>query len=100
MKHTHPKESLQEAIIGVISAMDKPGSPAGEAIQDFYNKLFGRKLEDRIIFRERVLGLTLKNLQHVAEKYLYRAAHSTAIIGGSESLKQLPGDQFEIESLR
>jgi len=97
---THPRGSLEEAIIGVISAMDKPGSPAGEAIQAFYNRLFGRKLEDRIIFRERVLGLTLEDLQHVTEKYLYRAAHSTGIIGGSESLKHLPRDQFEIERMR
>jgi hypothetical protein len=32
----HPARTLEEAILGVIAAIDKPGSPAGEAISAFF----------------------------------------------------------------
>lgn len=97
---THSNSSLEEAIIGVIAAMDKPGSPAGEATQAFYNKLFGRKLEHRILFRERVLATTLDDLKRVTEQYLYQATHSTGVIGSSESVQHLSSDGFEIEKMQ
>ena len=95
----HSNSSLEEAIIGVIAAMDKPGSPAGEATQAFYNMLFGRKLEHRILFRERVLATTLNDLKRVTEQYLYQTTHSTGVIGSWESVRHMSKSGFEVEKM-
>jgi Zn-dependent M16 (insulinase) family peptidase len=42
LEHTHDTLALEEAILSVISGLDKPGSPAGEAKRHFYETLFGR----------------------------------------------------------
>ena len=41
---THENYQLEEATLRVVSTLDKPASPAGEAKQVFYNKLFGSDL--------------------------------------------------------
>ncbi|MEZ5578432.1 MAG: hypothetical protein R3F36_00890 [Candidatus Competibacteraceae bacterium] len=38
--HDHPARTLEEAILGVVAAIDKPGSPAGEAVSAFFGILF------------------------------------------------------------
>ncbi len=32
-------DKIEEAILGVVGGLDKPGSPAGEAIQAFHSEL-------------------------------------------------------------
>ncbi|MDP1007501.1 hypothetical protein, partial [Klebsiella pneumoniae] len=51
-------QRLQEAILGVVSSMDKPGSPAGEAKSTYHSSLFGRTPEIRQAFRQRILSVT------------------------------------------
>ena len=41
------ERKLEEAILGVVSSIDKPGSPAGEAKQTYHSSLFGRTPEQR-----------------------------------------------------
>ena len=66
---SHSPRQLEEAILGVIAAMDKPSSPAGEAKQAFYNRLFGRTLAHRMNFRMAVLGTTIADLKTTAARY-------------------------------
>lgn len=80
LDETPSAQSIEEAVLGVISAMDKPGSPAGEAKQDFYNRLFGRSYEQQLRYRERVLSVTASDLQRVASHYLLPEKASTALI--------------------
>lgn len=77
---SHQPRSLEEAILGVIGSMDKPGSPAGEAKQHFHNRLFGRSHEQRVQFRQRILAVTLDDLRRVTETYLQPELASTAVI--------------------
>jgi Zn-dependent M16 (insulinase) family peptidase len=77
---THERETLEQAILGVIGSLDKPSSPAGEAKQHFHNKLFGRSHEQRQLFRQRVLELTIDDLRRVTETYLKSGSASSAII--------------------
>ncbi|MCB1778197.1 MAG: insulinase family protein, partial [Candidatus Competibacteraceae bacterium] len=65
--HTHPHsaQSLEEAILGIVAAIDKPGSPAGEAISAFFGILFDRTPEQRRAYRQRVLAVTLDDLKRV-----------------------------------
>ena len=61
---------LEEAILGVVSSIDKPGSPAGEAKATFLNTLFGRTPEQRSAFRQAILEVSLADIVRVAETYL------------------------------
>ena len=79
----HEYRALEEAILGVVGSMDKPGSPAGEAKQHFHNRLSGQKHQQRLLFRQRVLEVTLNDLQRVTQTYLHTAQASTAVITGS-----------------
>ncbi len=76
----HPWRLVEEAILGVIGGIDKPGSPAGEAKDAFYNALYGRTPEQRRHFRQRVLKVQLKDLQRVAGAYLRPDRAGVAVI--------------------
>jgi Zn-dependent M16 (insulinase) family peptidase len=88
----HDPEALEQAILGVIASLDRPSSPAGEAKQDFHNRLFGRDHDHREGFRRRVLEVDLVDLRRVAETYLNPDKASIAIITsqtGAESAGEL-----------
>ena len=83
----HDYRVMEEAILGVMASLDKPASPAGEAKQHFHNRLFGRTHEQREQFRQRVLDVTLGDLQRVAATYLKPELASTAVITSSGQLE-------------
>ena len=76
----HGYQPLEEAILGVIGALDKPGSPAGEAKQAFQSHWFGRDDAFQNRFRERVLSTRVEDLKRVAETYLKPDLASVAVI--------------------
>ena len=76
----HDPDSLEQAILGVISSLDRPSSPAGEAKQDFHNRLFGRDHDQREEFRRQVLAVSLEDLRRVAQTYLTPENASIAVI--------------------
>lgn len=86
MSANHDAHSLEEAILGVISAIDKPGSPAGEAISSFFAEQFGRTPEWRRAFRQQVLSVSLDDLKRVADQYLQPATMHQAAISSGERL--------------
>ena len=61
---------LEESLLGVISTLDAPASPAGEIKQAFHHQLFGRTADFRAKARAAHLEVTLPDLRRVAEKYL------------------------------
>lgn len=76
----HDWSQVEEAILGVVSSIDKPGSPAGEAKQTFHAELYGRSREVRELFRNQVRAVTLADLQRVAATYLTENNASSAVI--------------------
>ena len=80
LNETHSELQVEESILGVIGGMDKPGSPAGEAKQAFHNELYGRTPEQRQLYRERVLKVTVSDLKRVGEKYLKPEKASVAVV--------------------
>jgi presequence protease len=86
----HTPQALEEAILGVIGSMDKPGSPAGEAKQAFQNLLFDRSDEQRRRFRQRIVAVTIDDLRRVAKAYLKPELRSTAIISHSGNSDKVP----------
>jgi len=83
-KDSHDARQVEEAILGVIGGIDKPGSPAGEAKKSYFNELHGRTHERRKAFRERVLSVTMADLQRVGASYLDLGKASTAVITSPE----------------
>ncbi len=83
----HEYRALEESILGVIGSLDKPGSPAGEAKQHFYNRLFGRSHDQREHFRQQILAVSLDDLRRVTETYLRPELASTAVVTNSAQLE-------------
>jgi len=95
----HEDRLLEEAILGVISSIDKPASPAGEAKDAFQNELFGRDPESRRSFRAKILKVSLKDLQRVGETYFKPDDVSIAVITNNENgavLNELRLEQFQL----
>lgn len=99
LNEKHAEHQLEEAILGVIASMDKPPSPAGEAKQAFYNRLFHRNLEHRMAFRRRVLATSLEDLRRVAELYFHPENASIGVITHKESGDIARGLHLNIENI-
>ena len=77
-------DKIEEAILGVVGGLDKPGSPAGEAIQAFHAELNGRGKACTEQFRTQVLAVTEADLKRVASTYLRADAAQTAVITNAD----------------
>ena len=84
----HEPRQLEEAILGVIGAIDKPGSPAGEAKSAFHNNLYGRTPAQRQRYRMHVTEVTLDDLRRVGETYLQPQQASQAVITSAAAVQQ------------
>ncbi|MDP2128765.1 MAG: insulinase family protein [Pseudohongiella sp.] len=85
LNQDHAERLVEEAILGVISGMDRSTSPAGAAKQDYYNELFGRTRESRMAFRRAVLAITLDDLKRVARQYLKPELASIGVVSNPGS---------------
>ncbi len=95
----HNPDSLEQAILGIISGIDKPGSPAGMAIQAYHDQLFGRTPEHRNHYRQRILAVNISDLQRVGEKYLTRTPR-TALITHQAAWQQFAAaEAFDTQQL-
>lgn len=99
LSEKHEWRIVEEAILGVISAIDKPGSPAGEAKKAFHAALHGRTPEQRRRFRARVLEVRESDLKRVAETYLKAETASTAVITSGSILAKQPDLGLEVVNL-
>jgi Zn-dependent M16 (insulinase) family peptidase len=92
------EEQLEEGILNVISSIDKPLSPYGEAMGDFINELNQKTQEERLQFRSQVKECKLKDLIRVSEKYLFNKSKLSVIAGESFS-KELKELGFKIKNI-
>ncbi|MEO5363233.1 MAG: insulinase family protein, partial [Magnetococcus sp. DMHC-8] len=96
---SHDPETLEQAILNVIGAIDRPGSPAGDARRAFHDALHGRTPEQRRLFRSRVLQVTMADLQRVAATHLQPAAASLGIVSNAITLAKEAQEGWEIRAL-
>lgn len=94
-----PQEAyqLEEAILGLIGAMDKPGSPAGEAMSASHSELHGRTPKQRRALRQSLLEVTIEDLQRVAKKYLTPEHRERAVVAPYGKEEELITLGFKIE---
>lgn len=90
---------VDEAILNVISAMDKPSSPAGEAKKAFYQNLYGKSYEVLMTYRQRVLNTTVADIRAVAERYLIEDKASFAVLTHEKGAKEMSTENFEVIQL-
>ena len=90
---------LEEAILGLIASMDKPGSPAGEAITACYSLLHARTPAFRAQLRERLLAVNLDDLKRVADVYLRQQKPSKSVVAPIAKRELLQGLGFEIKQV-
>ncbi len=86
LQHDLSFDEIEESILGVISSMDKPGSPAGEAKGHYFNEMFGRDLALRTQFRERVLATTANDIKRVCQQYLKDGNATKAVVSNEAAL--------------
>lgn len=99
MSNEATQSKVDEAILNVISAMDKPGSPAGEARKAFYQSLYGRTHDFRMTYRQGVLETTIADCRRVAQRYLLPEKASVAVLTSSGQVSSLEDQGFEIHTL-
>lgn len=99
LESKHEWQALEEAILGVISSIDKPSSPAGEAKATFHNNLHKRTPEQQRSFRQAVLKVTVDDLQRVANIYLLPEKAHTAVLGSQAAVDTAKQQQLEVITL-
>ncbi len=98
INNDHEYQELEESILGVVSQIDKPKSPAGEAKSAFHNELFGRTHAQREHFRKRVLAVTLDDLKRVCATYL-KAEASIGVVSNEAHQAELEALGLELHVL-
>jgi Zn-dependent M16 (insulinase) family peptidase len=99
MESKHEWQPVEEAILGVISQIDKPASPAGEAKQAFHAELHGRTKERREAFRRQVLQVRVEDLQRVANDYLLKGTENVAVVTGQGNQAAVADLQLSVHRL-
>ncbi len=99
LENEHEYRQLEEAILGVIGGMDKPGSPAGEARSAFHNELHDRSREKLQQFRQRVLDVTIEDLKRVTDTYLNKGEASVAVITSAATHEEVGDLGLEVINL-
>lgn len=93
--HEHRERQLEEAVLGVISMIDHPRSPAGNAIGAHFKRLQGRTPEYRRRFRARVLEVRLDDLRRLGREYLRSERASTAVLTNAKTLERYRSLELE-----
>ena len=75
------EQHLEEAILGVVSSIDKPLSPVGEAKNDFNFNLENISTKQRLEMRQRVINCSIDDLVRVSEKYLTKGSNKSILAG-------------------
>ncbi len=92
------QEQLDEGILGIISTIDKPLSPFGEAMSDFSMNLDKKDLEKRLEVRSLVKNCTLDDLINVSQKYLFNESKKS-VIAGENYIDEMKKMNFEIRNI-
>ena len=87
--------------MGIISGMDKPGSPAGEAVKACFANLHHRGVDWQRKMRAAILSVTVADLQRVAKQYLQGQKHVRVVLAPydkEEAAKELGFNVWKIKS--
>ena len=92
------EENLEEGILGIISNIDKPLSPYGEAMSDFTSLVDKKDPEKRLHFRAKVKECTVKDLINVSSKYLLNDS-SKSLIAGENYIEEIKRLNLKVQNI-
>ncbi|MBF7687679.1 insulinase family protein [Acinetobacter rathckeae] len=95
----HQDHQLEEAILGLVASMDRPTSPAGEAITAFYAQCHDRTPEFRQKMRQNLLAVTLDDVKRVAVQYLQNGVATRGVVAPFAKREELEQLGFDIQQL-
>ncbi|MDO4250712.1 MAG: insulinase family protein [Moraxella sp.] len=95
----HEPRQLEEAILGIIAGMDKPGSPAGDAIKSCFSVLHGRDKAWQTAMRAKILAVTIEDLKAVTKRYLKDKPYTRATLAPIDKTEEVRALGFEIKRL-
>jgi Zn-dependent M16 (insulinase) family peptidase len=87
MEGRHEERQLEEAILRVLSDIDRPESPAGEAIAAYFGTRHGRTPAYRRSVRRAVMDVSMDDLRRVAERYLAADNASIAVVSNEATIE-------------
>jgi Zn-dependent M16 (insulinase) family peptidase len=96
MEGRHEERQLEEAILRVLSDIDRPESPAGEAVAAYFGIRHGRTPTFRRTARRAVMQVGMDDLRRVAERYLVADAASVAVVSNEATIEANSDLGFEI----
>ncbi|MBT6276156.1 MAG: peptidase M16 [Chromatiales bacterium] len=86
----------EQAILGVIGAMDRPGSPAGEALSSHLASLHGRTPQRRKALRARILDVSSDALRRAINEHLSSASAHVGLVTNRRALEST-GSQLSVQ---
>ena len=89
---------LDEGVLGVISGIDKPLSPYGEAMNDFLANIDNKDINMRLNFRSKIKKCSLDDLVNVSRKYLFNESKQS-IIAGENYIDEIKNLGFKIKNI-
>jgi Zn-dependent M16 (insulinase) family peptidase len=92
------QEQLDEGILGIISSIDKPLSPFGEAMSDFSMNLDKKDLDARLRIRSLVKSCSLDDLVNVSQKYLFNES-KRSVVAGENYIDEMKKLNFKIQNI-
>lgn len=92
----HEPRLLEEAILGIIASMDRPASPAGDAVKSCFGELHGRDKAWQERLRAGILAVSLDDLRRVAHTYLADKPCTKATLAPFDKEAELSELGFEI----
>ena len=92
------QDQLDEGILGIISSIDKPLSPFGEAMSDFSMNLDRKNIKKRLEIRAKVKACTIDDLVNVSQKYLFNESKKS-VIAGENYIEEMKGLNFKIKNI-
>jgi hypothetical protein len=94
------QDMREAAILSVIGAIDRPGSPAGEAINAFHNRLHGRTADFLRGLRQSLLTVNAESLRLAVDTYLKPELGRLAVVTNARMLEQQAGAyEFDVREL-
>ena len=87
MTERHEERQLEEAILRVLSDIDRPESPAGEAVAAFFGSQHGRTPAHRRALRRAVMQVGMDDLRRVAGQYLVADSANVAVLSNESTLE-------------
>ena len=92
------QDHLDEGVLGIISSIDKPLSPYGEAMSDFSASLDNKDKEKRLHFRAMVKECSVEDLVNVSRKYLFNKS-AKSLIAGENYINEIESLDFTVKNI-